>query len=68
MVEMKVPTSGSSMLGSVFHKLLHRYVVSSSSPLVGHNQPMMLLLGGISLLIGALAVQAIHEGVTVKEA
>ena len=34
-------------------------------PLVGHNQPMMLLLGGISLLIGALAVQAIHEGVTV---
>ena len=36
-------------------------------PLVGHNQPMMLLLGGISLLIGALAVQAIHEGVTVKE-
>lgn len=36
--------------------------------LVGHNQPMMLLLGGISLLIGALAVQAIHEGVTVKEA
>ena len=29
-------------------------------PLVGHNQPMMLLLGGISLLIGALAVQAIH--------
>ncbi len=29
---------------------------------------MMLLLGGISLLIGALAVQAIHEGVTVKEA
>ena len=33
-------------------------------PLVGHNQPMMLLLGGISLLIGALAVQAIHEGVT----
>ena len=31
-------------------------------PLVGHNQPMMLLLGGISLLIGALAVQAIHEG------
>lgn len=37
-------------------------------PLVGDNQPMMLLLGGISLLIGALAVQAIHEGVTVKEA
>ena len=37
-------------------------------PLVGHNQPMMLLLGGISLLIGALAVKAIHEGVTVKEA
>ena len=37
-------------------------------PLVGHNQPMMLLLGGISLLMGALAVQAIHEGVTVKEA
>ena len=37
-------------------------------PLVGHNQTMMLLLGGISLLIGALAVQAIHEGVTVKEA
>lgn len=37
-------------------------------PLVGHNQPMMLLLGGISLLIGALAVQAIHEGVAVKEA
>lgn len=37
-------------------------------PLVGHNQPMMLLLGGISLLIGAFAVQAIHEGVTVKEA
>ncbi|MBB1069822.1 SLC45 family MFS transporter [Limosilactobacillus sp. RRLNB_1_1] len=37
-------------------------------PLVGHNQPMMLLLGGISLLIGALAVQTIHEGVTVKEA
>ena len=37
-------------------------------PLVGHNQPMMLLLVGISLLIGALAVQAIHEGVTVKEA
>ena len=36
-------------------------------PLVGHNQPMMLLLGGISLLIWALAVQAIHEGVTVKE-
>ena len=36
-------------------------------PLVGHNQPMMLLLGGISLFIGALAVQAIHEGVTVKE-
>ena len=36
-------------------------------PLVGHNQPMMLLLGGISLLIGALAVQAIHKGVTVKE-
>lgn len=36
-------------------------------PLVGHNQPMMLLLGGISLLIGAFAVQAIHEGVTVKE-
>lgn len=36
-------------------------------PLVGHNQPMMLLLGGISLLIGASAVQAIHEGVTVKE-
>ena len=36
-------------------------------PLVGHNQPMMLLLGGISLLIGALAVQAIHEGVTIKE-
>ena len=36
-------------------------------PLVGHNQPMMLLLGGISLLIGTLAVQAIHEGVTVKE-
>ena len=36
-------------------------------PLVGHNQPRMLLLGGISLLIGALAVQAIHEGVTVKE-
>ena len=29
-------------------------------PLVGHNQPMMLLLGCISLLIGALAVQAIH--------
>ena len=37
-------------------------------PLVGHNQPMMLLLGGISLLIGAFAVQAIHEGVTIKEA
>ena len=37
-------------------------------PLVGHNQPMMLLLGGITLLIGAFAVQAIHEGVTVKEA
>lgn len=37
-------------------------------PLVGHNQPMMLLLGGISLLIGAFVVQAIHEGVTVKEA
>lgn len=37
-------------------------------PMVGHNQPMMLLLGGISLLIGAFAVQAIHEGVTVKEA
>lgn len=37
-------------------------------PLVGHNQPMMLLLGGISLFIGAFAVQAIHEGVTVKEA
>ena len=37
-------------------------------PLVGHNQPMMLLLGGISLLIGAFAVQAIHEGVMVKEA
>lgn len=37
-------------------------------PLVGHNQPMMLLLGGISLLIGAFAVQAIHEGVAVKEA
>ena len=36
-------------------------------PLVGPNQPMMIFLGGISLLIGALAVQAIHEGVTVKE-
>lgn len=37
-------------------------------PLMGHSQPMMLMLGGISLLIGAFAVQAIHEGVTVKEA
>ncbi|MCC4381416.1 SLC45 family MFS transporter [Limosilactobacillus reuteri] len=35
-------------------------------PMVGHNQPMMLLLGGISLLIGAFAVQAIHEGVTAR--
>lgn len=37
-------------------------------PLVGHNQPMMLLLGGIALLLGALAVQGIHEGVVVKKA
>jgi maltose/moltooligosaccharide transporter len=37
-------------------------------PLVGHNQPMMLMIGGISLLFGALAVQGIHEGVTVKKA
>ncbi|MCH5385625.1 MFS transporter [Limosilactobacillus reuteri] len=28
-------------------------------PLVGHNQPMMLLLGGISLLIGAFAIYLI---------
>ena len=57
------------MLVSVYRKLLHRYVASSFSHLFGHNQPMMLLLGGISLFLsGAFAVQAIHEGVTVKEA
>ncbi|WP_283584173.1 SLC45 family MFS transporter [Limosilactobacillus difficilis] len=37
-------------------------------PAVGHNQTMMMLIGGISLLIGAIVVPNIHEGVAVKEA
>ena len=37
-------------------------------PLVGHNQTMMMLIAGLSLLVGALVVPRIHEGVTVQKA
>ena len=37
-------------------------------PLVGHNQAMMMLIAGLSLLVGALVVPRIHEGVTVQKA
>ena len=37
-------------------------------PLVGHSQPMMMLIAGLSLLVGALVVPRIHEGVTVQKA
>lgn len=33
-------------------------------PLLGKNQPAMMMLAGISLLIGALCVCGIHEGVS----
>lgn len=36
-------------------------------PLVGHNQPSMMLIAGISLFIAALCVRGIHEGVSAKE-
>lgn len=35
-------------------------------PAVGHNQPSMMLIAGISLLIAAIAVKGVHEGVTVS--
>ncbi|MDY2639850.1 MAG: hypothetical protein SOV68_07980 [Ligilactobacillus salivarius] len=35
-------------------------------PAVGHNQPSMMLIAGISLLIVAIAVKVVHEGVTVS--
>lgn len=35
-------------------------------PLVGHQQPMMILIAGIALLIGACFVPMIHEGVVKK--
>lgn len=37
-------------------------------PMVGHNQTMMMLIAGISLLIGAFMVPRIHEGVSVEKA
>ena len=37
-------------------------------PLVGHNQTMMMLIAGLSLLVGALVVPRIHEGVRVQKA
>ena len=37
-----------------------------SFPAVGHNQPSMMLIAGISLLIAAIAVKGVHEGVTVS--
>lgn len=37
-------------------------------PMVGHQQPMMILVAGISLLIGAYFVPMIHEGVVKKNA
>ena len=37
-------------------------------PLVGYNQTMMMLIAGLSLLVGALVVPRIHEGVTVQKA
>lgn len=35
-------------------------------PLVGHSQPMMMLIAGLSLFCAAIAVRGIHEGVAVK--
>lgn len=35
-------------------------------PLVGHSQPMMMLIAGISLFCAAIAVHGVHEGVAVK--
>ena len=37
-------------------------------PLVGHDQTMMMLIAGLSLLVGALVVPRIHEGVAVQDA
>ena len=35
-------------------------------PMTGKSQPMMMLIAGISLAIGALCVHHIHEGVAKK--
>lgn len=35
-------------------------------PLVGHSQPMMMLIAGLSLFCAAIAVRGVHEGVAVK--
>jgi maltose/moltooligosaccharide transporter len=36
-------------------------------PLVGHSQPMMMLIAGLSLFCAAIAVRGVHEGVAVKD-
>ena len=35
-------------------------------PLVGHSQPMMMLIAGLSLFCAAIAVRGVHEGAAVK--
>lgn len=35
-------------------------------PLVGHSQPMIMLIAGLSLFCAAIAVRGVHEGVAVK--
>lgn len=35
-------------------------------PLVGHSQPMMMLIAGLSLFCATIAVRGVHEGVAVK--
>ncbi len=35
-------------------------------PLVGHSQPMMMLIAGLSLFCAAIVVRGVHEGVAVK--
>lgn len=35
-------------------------------PLVGHSQPMMMLIAGLSLFCAAIAVRGVHEGVAIK--
>ena len=35
-------------------------------PLVGHSQPMMMLIAGLSLFCAAITVRGVHEGVAVK--